>query len=498
MARNQPKTEYSAEELGELIEMCADFTHDPVGFVYAMFPWGEEGTELEGRQPSEWQLRILQKVADGVIALEDAIRIAIASGHGIGKSALVSWLIIWAMATREDTKGVVTANTERQLMTKTWSELAKWHRLSLCAPLFKYEASSYHSVDKDHEKTWRIDAIPWTKDNSEAFAGLHNQKKRILIIFDEASAIDAVIWEVVEGALTDDNTEIIWAAFGNPTRPNGRFYDCFKKFRSMWHCENIDSRTVPITNKKLFEKWAAAYGEDSDFFKVRVRGLFPSAGTRQHISLKDVEEGVRRYANLQANPKQYEFAPVIFGIDPAWEGMDKFVVYMRQGNFSKVLLDIPKNDNDIYVAGLIAALADRYKMTQGFIDQGYGTGVYSALKSMGRDNFRLIPFSMKATNDYYCNKRIEMWDLLRLWFKDGGAIENRQDVIDDLTAPEAFINTRGKLQLESKDDMKDRGLPSPNYGDALALTFAFPVIPNRFSAMRTAKKQGKIRKVGAM
>ena len=105
---------------------------------------------------------------------------------------------------------------------------------------------------------------------------------------------------------------------------------------------------------------------------------------------------------------------------------------------------------------------------------------------------------MKATNDYYCNKRIEMWDLLRLWFKDGGAIENRQDVIDDLTAPEAFINTRGKLQLESKDDMKDRGLPSPNYGDALALTFAFPVIPNRFSAMRTAKKQGKIRKVGAM
>ena len=136
MARNQPKTEYSAEELGELIEMCADFTHDPVGFVYAMFPWGEEGTELEGRQPSEWQLRILQKVADGVIALEDAIRIAIASGHGIGKSALVSWLIIWAMATREDTKGVVTANTERQLMTKTWSELAKWHSLSLCAPLF--------------------------------------------------------------------------------------------------------------------------------------------------------------------------------------------------------------------------------------------------------------------------------------------------------------------------------------------------------------------------
>lgn len=498
MARKQPKTDYSEADLEELVEYCAKFTHDPVGFVYAMYPWGEEGTELADKKPSEWQLDILNNIGKGVLSLEDAIRIAIASGHGIGKSALVSWLIQWAMATREDCKGVVTANTEKQLMTKTWAELAKWHRLSLCGPLFKYEATAYYSIDKAHEKTWRIDAIPWSKDNSEAFAGLHNQGKRILVIFDEASAIDAIIWEVVEGALTDANTEIIWCCFGNPTRPNGRFYDCFKKFRNLWTTKNIDSRTVPITNKKLFAKWAEAYGEDSDFFKVRVRGLFPSSGTRQLISLADVEKAQEAYAGICSKPESYNFAPVIFGIDPAWEGDDKFVVYKRQGNYTKVLLEIPKNDNDLYVAGQIARLADLHKMTQGFIDQGYGTGVYSALKTMGRDNFRLIPFNMKASDPYYLNKRIEMWDNMNKWLKDGGGIESRQEIADDLTGPEAFINTSGKFQLERKEDMKERGLPSPNYADALALTFAFPVIPNKFDKYNKAKKLGKVRKVGAM
>lgn len=496
MAKAQKK--YNSDELGELIEFCAQYTHDPVGFVYAAFPWGEPGTELESKQPSEWQLDILKAIQKGIITLEEAIQIAIASGHGIGKSALVSMLIIFCMATCEDCKGVVTANTENQLTTKTWAELAKWHRLSICAPLFEYEATSYHSVDKAHEKTWRIDAIPWSKNNSEAFAGLHNQGKRILVIFDEASAIDDIIWEVVEGALTDDKTEIIWCAFGNPTRPSGRFHDCFKKYRNMWECRNIDSRTVPITNKKLFAKWAEAYGEDSDFFKVRVKGEFPSAGTRQLIATEYVEKAQAQYAGVKFSVKSYEFAPVIFGVDPAWEGMDKLVVYLRQGNYTQVLLEMPKNDNDIYVAGKIAALADKYHMTQGFIDQGYGTGIFSALKTMGRSNFRLIPFNMKPIDDYYANKRAEMWDAMKKWLKEGGVVEDKQEIIDDLTGPDAFINLRGKLQLESKDDMKERGLASPNFGDALALTFAFPVIPNRFSAYRQAKVRGRIRKVGAM
>ena len=214
-ARNNMSTQstkdekLTAKEMIELAEFLAEYTHDPAGFVYACFPWGEPG-ELQDRTPQKWQVELLDEIGKGLITIDEAIQTAIASGHGIGKSAIVSWLIIWAMATFPDCKGVVTANTQNQLLTKTWSELAKWHRLFIGRQLFTYTATAYYSSDPAHEKTWRIDALPWSKHNSEAFAGLHNQGKRILVIFDESSAIDDVIWEVVVRALTDSETVIIW------------------------------------------------------------------------------------------------------------------------------------------------------------------------------------------------------------------------------------------------------------------------------------------------
>jgi len=478
-----------------IIEFLAEFTHDPVGFVWAAYPWGEG--ELEGQEPQEWQLEELGYIRDGLKTPNQVIQEVVASGHGIGKSALVAWIIHWAISTFEDTKGVVTANTEKQLMTKTWAELAKWHRLFIGKDLFVYTATAYYSSDKEHEKTWRIDAIAWSEANPEAFAGLHNQKKRILIIFDEASAIANCIWEVVEGATTDKDTEIIWCCFGNGTRNSGWFYDCFHKLRNIWHGRQIDSRAVAISNKTTIQKWIETYGEDSDFVKVRVRGMFPSAGDHQLISTEIATAAQERYKLLALT--SYNFAPILFGVDPAWKGADMLVVYMRQGNYSKVLMAIPKNDNDVLIAGKLAAFEDKYGMNTGFIDQGYGTGIYSALKTMGRgDNWVLIPFNSSPEDDYYQNIRAEMWSKMRDWLKEGGAIEDNQVIYNDLIAPEAYINTRGKFQLESKDDMKARGIPSPNYGDALALTFAHPVRLNKNSKYKTAKAAGRIKKVGAM
>ena len=100
--------------------------------MVAFFPWGEKGSPLEEFEgPDEWQTKLLKEVRDGLKTTNQAVQEAVASGHGIGKSALVAWIILWAMSTMVDTKGVVTANTESQLKTKTWAELAKWHRLLL-------------------------------------------------------------------------------------------------------------------------------------------------------------------------------------------------------------------------------------------------------------------------------------------------------------------------------------------------------------------------------
>lgn len=467
----------NAQKLNEydqqLIEDIAQFQHDPLGYALYAFPWGEG--PLKGKDLRKWQRKILERISDllqsGAITAQEAIQIAIASGHGIGKSALVSIIIMWAMSTMEDTRGVVTANTENQLKQKTWAELAKWHRMAINSHWFEFTATAMYSKDPAHEKTWRIDQVPWSLANTEAFAGLHNEGKRILLIFDEASAIPDLIWEVSEGALTDENTEILWLCFGNPTRNTGRFHACFHKFRHRWGGEQIDSRTVEGTNKSQIQKWIEDYGEDSDFVKVRVRGMFPSASTRQFISLEYVDQAFGRFLR----PEQFNFSPKIIGVDPAWEGGDEFVIFLRQGLFSKILKVMQKNDNDVLMANIIANFEDEEKADAVFIDAGYGTGIASVGKTMGR-NWQLVWFAGEASDKGVLNKRAEMWRSMRDWLKDGGAIPNDNTLHDELIGPETVPRVDGKIQLESKQDMKKRDLPSPNRADALALTFAFPVV----------------------
>jgi hypothetical protein len=465
-------------ELKQIIIFLAAYTNDPLAFVKASFKWGEgELAEFDG--PDDWQIEILTYIRDRLQAgLMDAgeaisyvIRIAIASGHGIGKSALVAWIILWAISTFEDTKGVVTANTENQLKLKTWAEVAKWHRLFIGRDCFDYQATSLSSVDPDHEKTWRIDMVPWSERNTEAFAGLHNKGKRILIVMDEASAIPDIIWEVTEGALTDKDTQIIWCCFGNPTRNSGRFKESVNgKFRNRWHAKQIDGRTVKMTNKEQLQEWVDDYGEDSDFVKVRVKGQFPSSSDRQFISTALADAG--RGRNLRE--EQYNFAPVIIGVDPAWDGGDETVIWKRQGLASWKLAVYQKNDNDFELAGYLANFEDQHKADAVFIDQGYGTGLVSAGKTMKR-NWTLVSFAGESPDVGYLNKRAYMWSQTKQWLKDGGAYPDDQTMYDDLIGPEYEVRLDGKIKLESKQDMKKRGIPSPNRADALALTFAFPV-----------------------
>lgn len=463
-----------AADAAALIEELATFEHDPLGYVLFAFPWGQPGTDLEHETgPRAWQRETLEEVGRGVKAgksVGEAIQIAIASGHGIGKSALVAWLIRWALATREDTRGVVTANTEPQLRTKTWPEVAKWHHLAIDSALFECTATALYSKDPGHDKTWRVDAITWSENNTEAFAGLHNAGKRLLVIFDEASAIADRVWEVTEGALTDANTEIVWAVFGNMTQATGRFRECFRNNRHRWKTKQIDSRTVEGISKAQIDKWVEDFGEDSDFVKVRVRGMAPSLTARQFISEADVDAAWSRALRSD----QFDFAPVILSCDPAWEGGDELVIARRQGLAFWILKVLPKNDNDIHIANLLARYEDEHKAAAVFVDGGYGTGIVSAGRTMGR-NWQIVWFGGASADEGCVNKRAEMWKLTRDWLKAGGAIPKDQALRDDLLGPETVPRPDGKLLLEPKETMKRRGLKSPNRADALCLTFAAPV-----------------------
>lgn len=490
------------DEQAELLVALAEFSRDPVGFVMFAFPWGQEGTDLEKfTGPYEWQIVVLQQLADGLLTIDEAIRIARTSGHGIGKSALVSWIILWALSTFEDTKGVVTANTETQLKTKTWAELAKWYRLFIGHDLFQMTATAIFSCDPAHEKTWRIDMVPWSERNTEAFAGLHNKGKRILVIFDEASAIPDVIHEVTEGALTDEFTEIIWAMFGNPTRNKGRFREAFPggKFAKRWKTAAIDSRTVPGTNLKQFQEWIEDYGEDSDFVRVRVRGMFPRTDAISFIGYEVALEACRRefpeYFPGTVNP-----APVVLGVDVARFGDDATVIYPRQGDDARSRPPtVLRNMNLMHQANIIAQLFVEYHARVVMIDSGgVGGGLVDRLRQLQIPCLE-VDFGSKPEGIYvdpgtrYFNKRAEIWGAMREWLNHGCIVNEirGQDITltDELTAPTySMAGDDMAIQLERKRDIKRRGVPSPNVADALACTFAYYVyVPERVDDLFGAK-----------
>lgn len=492
----------------DLVADIARFELDPLGYVMYAFPWGEPGTELaDVKGPRKWQRTVLERIGKKLRAMAgkgasvarraklaakrlakafgEVIREAVCSGHGVGKGALAAMLAMWALSTHEDTKIVVTANTQTQLATKTMPEVAKWHRLSINSHWFVFTATSLYSADETHSKTWRLDAIPWSEHNTEAFAGLHNQGKRIIVIYDEASAIADKVWEVTEGALTDEATQIIWLTLGNGTRATGQFRECFRKFRHRWECTHVDSRDVEGTNKTLLDQWVSDYGVDSDFVKVRVRGMFPAQSAKQFISEADVDAAYGRQLRLE----QYNFAPKILAVEPAWTGDDPFVIGLRQGLKFNVLRSVPKNDNDLVMGSLVAALEDEHQADAVFIDGGFGTGIVSYGRTIGR-NWIIVWFGGESTDPGCKNKRAEMWKNTRDWLKEGGSIEPRQQLKDDLIGPETVPDTKdGKLLLEPKEAMKLRGLPSPNEGDCLALTFAHPVAVKKHESERPRRGQ---------
>lgn len=474
----------------ELINDIGGFTHNPLGFVYYAYPWGEGDLVGEGRdKPRKWQEGILNDIGSHLrdpATRYEPLLTSVSSGHGIGKSALISWIADWGMSTCDDCKVVITANTENQLRTKTWPEVTKWFNMSINNHWFRPSATSIVSTEQGHDKLWRADAVPWSENNTEAFAGLHNQGKRIILIFDEASNIADKVWEVAEGALTDLETEIIWVAFGNPTRNTGRFRECFRRYRHRWQNQQIDSRTVEGTNKAQIQKWVDDYGEDSDFVKIRVRGLFPNASASQFISELDVDTAMR----VELRKDEYDFAPVIITCDPAWTGNDDLVIAKRQGLKADILKVIPKNDNDIEIGNMLARYEDDFDADAVFIDAGYGTGIHSFGKTNGR-KWQLVWFGGKADDPGYYNKRSEIWGEMKKWLKEGGSIPNDQYLRDELTSIETVPRSDGKVQLESKESMKDRGLPSPNRGDAIALSFAYPVRSRKAGRSLQSKMSGR-------
>lgn len=479
-------------------EIVEKFTDDPLGFVYYAFPWGSG--ELEGETgPDVWQAEFLAELGrqvrergfDGINSVPP-IRMARASGHGIGKSALASWLIIWVLSTRPHAIGTITANTATQLETKTWKELARWLRLSITGHWFKLGASTLSH--KQHARTWRCDAVTCEERNSEAFAGQHAASSCSFYLFDEGSAVPDIIYEVAEGGLTDG--EPMQFVFGNPTRNSGKFREIFGRMRHRWNAAQIDSRDTKKANKELIRQWAQDYGEDSDFFRVRVKGEFPRAGATQFIS----SELVERAADPAKDVHTTIMDPMVIGVDVARFGDDQSVIYFRRGQDARSIPPLKFRGLDtMQLAARVAEAWETFKADAVFVDEtGVGAGVVDRLRylripvtgvSFSAKPDRAFPGGDGADRVGYANKRAEIWGVMREWLKYG-IIPRDRELMDDLAAVEyGYVMREGRdvILLEKKEDMKKRGLASPDVADALAVTFALPVAPSDHRAVLSKK-----------
>lgn len=471
-----------------LLTLLAETSNDPLAFTMAAYPWGEKGTVLEKfNGPDVWAIELMNAIRDGLVDLNQAIQIATASGHGIGKSATVAQIIMWAFCTMPDTRGVVTANTETQLKTKTWAELGKWFNLCFFArDHFSLTATALFSKDPDRERTWRIDMIAWSEKNPEAFAGLHNQGKRLILIFDEASAIHDIIWETSEGALTDTDTQIIWLVFGNPTKNSGRFRECFAggKFEKYWKCRQIDSRTVKITNKEYIKRLIESYGgEDNDIVRIRVLGQFPRKGMMEFFSAADIDEAMNRELSLQRTD------PLALGVDVARYGANASVIFPRKGRDARSIeRERFQGIDTVELAERIFAISTRLRADGIMIDGGgVGGGVVDNIRAKRLHCYE-VQFGGKDiiynsiwgnTGEKYANNRAAMYGNCRAWLKTG-CLPADPELRKQMLSIRYTFNNRDEILLERKEDLVDEN----GYGislddiDALCLTFTHAIARN--------------------
>lgn len=453
----------------ELIRDIAGFRHRPLDYVRYAFRWGQG--DLTGQPgPDKWQEEELLEIQRQLEGGAKTLRFSTSSGHGVGKSAFVAWLILWSMSTRPDLAGVVTANTLKQLKEKTWAELARWHKRAINAHWFEWTSTKF--FQREHPDTWFVSATPWSKNNTEAFAGLH--ARDVLMIMDEASNIPPEVWETADGAMTTAGAMMF--TFGNPTRNTGRFRECFGKFKHRWTTWQVDGRKARMVNQEQVTQWLEDYGEDSDFFRVRVRGVFPNAGDIQFIANDLAETAVDREVVTDRSE------PLVIGCDVARFGGDQSVIWFRRGRDGRSIK--PRKyrglETDQY-ADRIIEVVNEYRPEAVFIDGGgVGGPVVDFLKRRNVPRVIEVNFASKADRktDHggeYANKRAEIWDAMRVWLKVG-SIPNDQGLLDGLCGLEYGYNGQDRLLLESKEDMKSRGLASPDEADALALTFAHPVV----------------------
>lgn len=465
----------------QLHDAVAEFYADPLGFVKFAFPWGEPGPLQHKTGPDENQTAFLRDLGEQVRARKfsgrapvDPIRMAISSGHGTGKTVTCAWVACWLMSTRPGSAGKITAGKFQQLKTVTWAEIQHWFKLSITSHWFEIEAGSIKH--KQFPEKWKIVPETCKEENKQAFAGQHASDSTSWYWFDEASAVPEGVWEVAAGGLTDG--EPMMFAVGQMERNTGMFHSvCFGGMAARWDHRRWDSRSSSFTNKEYIQELEADYGLESDYYRVRVLGLPPSASELQYIEATRVQAAQTRRVEILPDE------PLVAGLDVSGGGKAWNVFRFRRGRDARsvppVRISGEMGRDRSVIIGQAAEILRRkgnQRVSAMFVDTAFGAPVVERLRALGFENVFEVGFGNNSPDKHDKNMRSYMYRQAKDWL-ERGAIDTDEKLFQGLTLPGYSINN-GKLTIESKEHMDKREPSIPrDDADAFVLTFAQPVAP---------------------
>ena len=432
------------------------YSQNPVAFM----------REVLGYNPDPWQ-------AEVAMALVGNKWVTVRSGQGVGKTALEAALLLWFLMTNNYPRVVCTAPTGQQLRDVLWSEAAKWQAKSpILQKLLKW-TKTYICL-KGAEKRWF--AVARVAARPENMQGFHEDN--MLFIVDEASGVADDIMEAILGTLTGPNNKLLMC--GNPTRPSGIFFDShhgtwgdFKVFR-------VNSEDSPRTDKDNIEALAKAYGRESNVYRVRVLGEFPTSEDDAFIALPIIEAAIANEHIISGE--------ITFGVDVARYGSDKTIIAVKQGNSLSIpvsrhgqnLMQTVGDIVNLYHEILRERSGYRGRITVYVDDTGLGGGVTDRLEEVLREErlrqMDIVPVNFgarvpdKDAAEHYDNMATWLWGNLRELIREKTiALPDDTALVAQLSSRKYVLSSSGRIVLESKEAMKRRGLPSPDIADAVAL-----------------------------
>ena len=468
---------------------------DPLGFVRYAFDWGQ-GDLSDWDGPDSWQTEFLSVLGEAVRkrAPGDVIKMAVKSGRGPGKTAVISWIILWLMSTRPNFAGVVTANTGDQLDSKTFRELALWHQRLINAHWFTWTATRFYH--NDAKETWGVDALKWSQHRPDAFGGLHNGGRGQCTIIDEGSGVPETIFSVAEATNTDPDSFVF--TFGNPIHKASYFYQIFTRFRHRWLTMTVDTRRAKAANQKQIQDMIDDWGLSSDHVKVNVLGEFPEVDSNTLIPLALMEEAAKRVV-----PKEtISQVKPIWGLDPARFGDDRTALAKRRGRVLMEPVIAWRGLDTMQTAGRVLAMYEdtpRDELPSHIVVDtiGIGSGVADRMRELGLPVTMLNVSERPSVDGKYAKLRDELFWKARMWF-EGRDVHIGDDALTSELADILYgYNSNGLIKLESKDETKERLGRSPDLADAFVSTFAVTPISIAREQDRYERARRRMQSAGA-